>query len=203
MNPNKILNDSKERQPKPKTLNHNYDYNSKSIKQEERAANMIGGRRQPRSGGIPGFKSDAISDNWRVECKRTDKAEIQIKQSDVIKISEEAENNGQYPLLVLEFGIIPSIFSKVWILVPDIIFSRLREKITWMTFKELNFDDNIKSIKKQYGLAVVDLVSAEQHKEFGNQLCIPLSFQEMPLGIGCKWWLVNEQTFRALNVVVK
>lgn len=76
---------------------------SKSRRQEERVAKIIGGRRNLCSGALR-EKGDAQSKDTLVSCKRTDKKQITIKLKDIKEIYGQALRNGREPILQIEIG---------------------------------------------------------------------------------------------------
>lgn len=74
-----------------------------SREQEER---VLGGstRRRPGSGNQWHGKGDASSTDFLVECKRTDKQSITIKNADLVKITDEAVVEGRLPVMAIEIG---------------------------------------------------------------------------------------------------
>lgn len=68
----------------------------KSVLQERRIADDIGGRVQPGSGAPEHYKGDAISPgDLRVEAKTTSKKQYALKVSELDKIRNEALNGGE------------------------------------------------------------------------------------------------------------
>ena len=53
-------------------------------------ARTLSGRVQAASGALPGNKGDVLSEDYLVECKRTDKASLSIKKEWLEKIDQEA-----------------------------------------------------------------------------------------------------------------
>jgi hypothetical protein len=97
----------------------------KSIKQEDRVAKKIGGRRQVASGAFPGHRGDVRSDELLVECKRTDKKSISVTIAYLKKISKEASAYGRTPAVSISFEGIkpafegaPSLVDQDWVLIP-------------------------------------------------------------------------------------
>jgi len=73
-------------------------------RQENRAAQMIGGAVTPASGALWGSKGDAVSDLEMVECKRTDKKQITLKKEWLDKLFAEAIARGKVPYLHIEIS---------------------------------------------------------------------------------------------------
>jgi hypothetical protein len=96
------------------------------VKQEKRVAKVIKGRRTPRSGGIPFFKSDVRSKDFFCEAKETGKKSISLKAQWLKKISEEALLNGKFPLVALTFSCYEkALCEKDWFLIPASVFKRM------------------------------------------------------------------------------
>ncbi len=76
----------------------------KSKSQEKRLAIRTGGRTTLASGAFRFDKSDVVVDNLklRIECKRTDKDQIIIKRSYLVKVTKESRN--EIPVIELEIG---------------------------------------------------------------------------------------------------
>lgn len=96
-------------------------------KQENRAAESIGGKRHPCSGALFFAKGDASGENYTVECKRTDQKSIAIKADVLDKISREASSQGRMPLLFLEISSVAALTSKSWVLMEESQFQYLSE----------------------------------------------------------------------------
>ena len=81
---------------------------NKSKKQEINGAKFWGGYKQPASGAFVGRKSDIVVadllDGFRIECKRTDSKSIRISVDILEKIWIEAMQNGQKPIVEIEFS---------------------------------------------------------------------------------------------------
>lgn len=91
----------------------------KSMKQEDRLAKELGGRRQAASGALPGRRGDVDVPELLIECKRTDKKSIRIEIEYLRKITEEASGTGKVPALSIEIGDPPRFVSRDWVLVPS------------------------------------------------------------------------------------
>jgi len=97
----------------------------KSIKQEDRVAKKLGGRRQKASGALPGHRGDVRMPELLVEAKRTDNQSISIKLSYLEKITREAISCDCIPACAIEFGGTPPLVDKDWILVPSAFLREL------------------------------------------------------------------------------
>ncbi len=77
----------------------------KSVLQERRAAEELGGRVQPGSGAPEFYKSDVrVAGEVRVECKTTSKRAFVLKLKELDKIRDEALRGGlEVPVLQVEF----------------------------------------------------------------------------------------------------
>ena len=98
-------------------------------KQENRAANMIKGRRHAGSGSLSGLKSDASSDKWQLEAKSTKGKSVRIELGWLSKISGEASPHGKSPIVHLWFREVPDdiIVEDEWVMMPRSVF----ERATW------------------------------------------------------------------------
>ncbi len=77
----------------------------RSQAQEKRAAVVIGGKQQPRSGAGWSKKNDVASDRFLVECKRTDnKKSITLKAVDLEGLSRNAAQRDLVPLFMFELN---------------------------------------------------------------------------------------------------
>lgn len=94
-------------------------------RQEDAAAEMIGGRRHIGSGAIPGIKSDASSADWQVEAKMaTHRKSISISIDWLQKITHEAVMVGKHPMMYLTYQSIPSDvrIEDTWVVIPRSVF---------------------------------------------------------------------------------
>jgi hypothetical protein len=88
--------------------------------QEEEVASMIGGRRHIGSGAVPGIKSDASSDHWQVEAKRTERKTFGLSIDLLSKITAEASVQDKTPMMYITFANIPHgvRMSDTWVVIP-------------------------------------------------------------------------------------
>lgn len=100
---------------------------AKSIKQENRVAKAIGGRRQKASGALPGNKGDVRSVELLGECKRTDKKSISITLEYLAKITKEASFYNKIPCVAIEIETPPKFVNKDWVMVPAGFLQELLE----------------------------------------------------------------------------
>jgi len=141
------------KKPRCRALDSGYDRQGKSRKQETRIAKILGGRRQPRSGGsttvgkkgesvygapvgrrirgnsydsmlAPGDVSHA---SLLLEAKRTDANSIRVEGDWLVKIEAEAQMLGKIPALAVEIAGMSTIAEKDWILLPA--------SVVWKIFK--------------------------------------------------------------------
>lgn len=74
-----------------------------SRKQEEKVMTGVGGRRQPGSGAVPGYKGDGrLKGHIRMEAKFTYAKSFSVKRSELDKIRGECED-GEKPAFVIDF----------------------------------------------------------------------------------------------------
>lgn len=95
--------------------------------QEKRAADSIGGNRQPGSGAFSFHKGDAIGENYLCECKRTDNKSISIKGEVLDKITKEAAGLGKIPILAIELQVGDPFTSKNWIVMEKSHFENITD----------------------------------------------------------------------------
>lgn len=93
--------------------------------QELRIAEDVGGRRNPASGGIPGFKGDVETRKFLVEAKTTDRKRFCLTEKMLAKIDSEALNYGKIPALVIEFPTFRFGVTRSWALVPYPVFAKI------------------------------------------------------------------------------
>ena len=93
---------------------------------EDRAASVFGGKRHAGSGAFQGLKSDASSDDFQIECKRTDKDSLSFKVQWLDKISTEALGVGKIPAMHIELQ--NCEHHKRWVVIPEQIFQMLLNK---------------------------------------------------------------------------
>lgn len=92
-------------------------------KQEKRIAKKMGGRKQPRSGGITGHRGDVKSKQFLVETKTTSKKSYSLTTKVLTKISEEAFGQNRDPLVVVQFEKgHESGMVEEWVVLPATIF---------------------------------------------------------------------------------
>lgn len=99
----------------------------KSMKQEDRVADALGGYRQKASGALPGNRGDVKGVELLGECKRTDKKSISITIQYLEKITHEAVAYDRIPAVAIEFGNTPKLVSKDWVMVPSDFMQELLE----------------------------------------------------------------------------
>jgi hypothetical protein len=97
--------------------------------QEESAASLIGGRRHVGSGAIPGIKSDASSETWQVEAKRTERKSFGLSVDLLSKITAEAATTGRDPMMYITFGAIPKDVrvEDTWVVIPRSKFEEIND----------------------------------------------------------------------------
>lgn len=99
----------------------------KSMRQEDRVADALGGYRQKASGALPGNRGDVKGVELLGECKRTDKKSISITLAYLEKITMEAVSYNRIPAVAIEFGDTPKLVSKDWVMVPAEFMQELLE----------------------------------------------------------------------------
>jgi hypothetical protein len=99
----------------------------KSMKQEDRVADALGGYRQKASGALPGNRGDVKGVELLGECKRTDKKSISITIAYLEKITHEAVAYDRIPAVAIEFGNTPKMVSRDWVMVPAEFMQELLE----------------------------------------------------------------------------
>lgn len=99
----------------------------KSMRQEDRVADALGGYRQKASGALAGNRGDVKGVELLGECKRTDKKSISITLAYLEKITMEAVSYDRIPAVAIEFGNTPKLVSKDWVMVPSDFMQELLE----------------------------------------------------------------------------
>lgn len=107
-------------------------------KTERRVLKKIGARRQPRSGGIPGFPNDGVKGRYLIEIKSTVQGSIGVKRKVVDDLEENAMTRDKIPALVLVFdfpepgfyfsrahGWMRVVKTSSWVAIPREDFQRL------------------------------------------------------------------------------
>ena len=100
------------------------------LKNEARLLKRLGARRQPRSGGIPGFPADGKKGRWLIEIKSPESRSVSVKAEWLAKIEAAALRHDRLPVLILNFtGDAPqdggAAYSRTWLAVPRWLFERL------------------------------------------------------------------------------
>lgn len=96
---------------------------TRSKRQEKRVAVREGGKRQPRSGGIPGFEGDVrATGKYRGECKFTRSSSYRLCLSDLKKLEQQA-CAGELPVFDLEFQ--SESPSKRYVVLPEWVYETL------------------------------------------------------------------------------
>jgi len=99
----------------------------KSMKQEDRVADALGGYRQKASGALPGSLGDVRGVELLGECKRTEKKSISITMKYLEKITKEAAGYNRIPAVAIEFENTPKRVPRDWVLLPAGFVSELLE----------------------------------------------------------------------------
>ena len=120
------MRDYTPRKPRQKVFDTEHN-NKKSKIHENNLANKLGGKRQKGSGSVRHHRSDVITQELQIECKRTDKESISIKKEWLEKISREALVSNKIPALSIEFGEIEQLVEKSWVAVPANFFAELMD----------------------------------------------------------------------------
>jgi len=106
-------------------------HNSKKaeINQHEKdLAKKLGGRRQPNSGAIGGYKGDIKLKNFLIDSKETEGAVISVNSKDLTKITREAYEDGKEPALVITIDKTPISTESEWAVIPLSVFSYMLER---------------------------------------------------------------------------
>ena len=83
--------------------------------QEERIAEILGGKRVKGSGSGKLNKQDVESKHALLQLKRTKGESLTVNKGDLIKLEQDALNRGKIPLFVMGFG---EYQTEDWICVP-------------------------------------------------------------------------------------
>jgi hypothetical protein len=126
------MSDDEVRRPTPKYLDANYGKYKRSKKHEERLGKRLGGRRIPRSGGLPWSRSDPTTaggdvstPDFHLEHKRTDNASMSVSKEWLIKVREGARRVAKDPGLIVTFEKKGSPLEE-WVMLPLDVFERLK-----------------------------------------------------------------------------
>ena len=121
--------------PRPKTFDVNYQRAKRSTVEENRIADKLGGRRLPRSGGLPWSSSDSTTDGGdltskylHVEHKRVEPQvkSIGIKRDWLEKVTEGAARRGKVPAMAVTFES-ASGHATDWLMLPLDLAKRLMD----------------------------------------------------------------------------
>ena len=109
--------------PQPFDLSKKKDNVKKSKKQENKIGKLTGGRRQPRSGGIPLIPGDVTGATISgqpvlIEAKTTEKGSHSVTMKRLKKITQEAAVLGKSPAYWITFEEMPAPYPNDWVLVP-------------------------------------------------------------------------------------
>lgn len=107
--------------------NHHQDSHCFVRNQEEKAAELVGGKRHAGSGSQKFRKSDASSSEYQVECKQTEKESLSLKLEWLEKIAQEAEGRGREPLLHVRFLSAEEHVGRDWVMMRASEFERLMQ----------------------------------------------------------------------------
>lgn len=123
--------DEERPKPRPRWLDPNYDKYKRSKKHEVRLANRLGGRRLPRSGGLPCSKwdkttegGDLANEGFLFEHKRTETKSMSLKVDWLKKVTDGARAKMKDPAMILTFERGLKI-PKDWVLIPLEVFEAL------------------------------------------------------------------------------
>jgi hypothetical protein len=73
-----------------------------SARQEKRIAADIGGKVQPGSGSVPGYRRDVITPNFLVEAKTTSTSKYHLCVKDLEYLKKQAYKQGKVPAFIIE-----------------------------------------------------------------------------------------------------
>lgn len=124
--------------PRCRAFDPGYNKKGKSRKQEDRIADIVGGRVQPASGATKhdlwkgtrcSTKGDVCEADFLIEAKRTDAQSISIAGEYLFKITSYASKSDKMPALAFEIGGYPLLQEKDWVAVPASVFKKLLKGI--------------------------------------------------------------------------
>jgi len=101
----------------PHKFDNRKDQKKRSTKSERQLAKELGGRPQPASGAIAGFKGDVVLDDFLIDLKETDAGSFRLTLADLMKITQEADGMAKTPMMVIQFNK-AKIIDKKWAVVP-------------------------------------------------------------------------------------
>lgn len=85
---------------------------------EAKLAKRVGGRQQPNSGSIDGYKGDIVDSEYLYDSKSTVKKSLKITTDMIIKHSRDARQSGKTPAFILSFDLLPNTVDSEWLLIP-------------------------------------------------------------------------------------
>jgi len=98
---------------------------SRSRKHEDKVMKRHGGRRNPASGALPGWKGDGQTEPHLYELKYTDKASYKLKLAELRKIGQEALIHKKSPVFLVTFCEGNREFS--YVIIPEEDFLEMRD----------------------------------------------------------------------------
>lgn len=93
---------------------------------ERKLAQRLGGRRQPGSGSIDGYKGDVVTKKFLIDQKVTEHSSFRLTAGVLNKITFEARQANKHPAIEIEMQVAPST-PKEWILIPLDVFDEYRK----------------------------------------------------------------------------
>ena len=97
---------------------------SKANKNEKRLAKKLGGRRQPASGAIDGYKGDIITKEYLYDDKSTKHFSLPLKFEMLQKLAKEAIDSHREPVLAVTFDSV-KIGEKDFVVIPMSLWQEL------------------------------------------------------------------------------
>jgi hypothetical protein len=95
---------------------------------EKELAKVLGGKRQPMSGALPGHKGDIMMEEFLLDSKQTRSNILNVTTRDLTKISDEAHQMSKFPGLVMTLQT-PIQTPSTWVAIPLEIFAEIIERL--------------------------------------------------------------------------
>lgn len=101
---------------------------AKINRHEKEIAEMLGGFAQPASGALAHAKGDIKLDNFLLDSKETEAAQITIRGLDLTKICREAFEIHRHPGLFVTIKQIAGTTPNEWVMIPAELFAEMLQK---------------------------------------------------------------------------
>jgi hypothetical protein len=164
----------------------------KSKIQELRIGSDIGGRRVPRSGGIPCVRGDAENSTVLVEAKQTKKPYFFLSERILQKIDKESFGCGKTPSVVIEYLSMPFGTEASWAVIPKPLLYEFLEESKLFINNSLKF----RTKKKRIKVKISDLKDIDQEATAKGKIPVIMAeFKWMPGGVASEWAILPYSIF--------